>query len=193
MPRLGQRTDPVTRFIAKVNFTDACWEWTGTCNQFDYGNFTPSDKKVQKAHRYAWETFVGPIPEGLVIDHLCRNPRCVNPDHLEPVTQQINVRRGAHSIKTHCVNGHAYTDENAYWRADGRRSCRLCALELRAAKREGRPFGGSCTRSDVPTKTACKHGHPYDETNTLISSGVKYCRACIRIRKARYAAQKVAV
>lgn len=192
MPSLGQRTDSVARFIAKVHFTDECWEWTGACNQFEYGNFTPGDKKVVKAHRYAWETFVGPIPEGLVIDHLCKNHRCVNPDHLEPVTQMENIRRGIRVQRQHCVNGHERTPENTYTDRDGRRRCRACSLEMTAARREDRPYRGSYTRPDVPQKTHCKHGHAFDEVNTLISSGKKHCRTCMRIRAARYAAQKKA-
>lgn len=84
---------PVPRpFWSYVFFhEDGCWEWTGAKTAAGYGQFT---RRKEYAHRHAYEDLVGPIPEGLVIDHLCRNPSCVNPDHLEPVTQRENIRRG---------------------------------------------------------------------------------------------------
>jgi len=72
-----------------------CWEWCSADNgQTGHGRFTLKGGQPIKAYRWAWESLVGPIPAGLVIDHLCRNPKCVNPDHLEPVTQAENLRRG---------------------------------------------------------------------------------------------------
>ena len=79
------------RFWARVD-VGLCWEWTGS-NDRGYGMFR-LDGRTVRAHRWAWETLVGPIPRGLHLDHLCRNPPCVNPDHLEPVTQPENIRRG---------------------------------------------------------------------------------------------------
>lgn len=94
------------------------------------------------AHRYVYESIRGPIPEGLVLDHLCRNTSCVNPDHLEPVTYGENFRRGAgtgmalwdgrmpvnpKSLQTHCIHGHEFTTENTYWRTRTNRKCRQCA------------------------------------------------------------------
>lgn len=70
-----------------------CWEWTGSLTQAGYGHMSV-DGKLDYTHRIVWELLVGPIPEGLVIDHLCRNRACCNPDHLEPVEQAVNVRRG---------------------------------------------------------------------------------------------------
>jgi hypothetical protein len=101
---------------------------------------TGGKMKGRFAHRLVYELLVGQIPEGLVIDHLCRNPRCVRPDHLEPVTQGENVRRGnlkeAKRIQrerrlvtvTHCKHGHDYAS-NAVFRADGIRVCRACNRE----------------------------------------------------------------
>jgi hypothetical protein len=140
------------------------------------------------AHRFAWETFVGPIPEGLVIDHVlaagCTHRNCVNPDHLEPVTQLENMWRGLHTQKTHCANGHPRTTENTIYRRDGSRRCRRCYAEAREAKRDGLKPRTSYHR-DVPEKTHCKQGHPFAGENLLISSGKKYCRICIRDNKAR--------
>ena len=81
-----------------------------------------------QAHRVVYEALVGPIPDGLWIDHLCRNRSCVNPDHLEPVTPKENIRRGVKSKRnwTACPKGHTYTPDNTYWRPTGQRRCRDC-------------------------------------------------------------------
>lgn len=87
-------TPPTQRFIEKWTLVDnGCWEWTGSRHPRGYGEFFDGSTVV-RAHRWAYEQFVGPIPEGLVIDHLCRNTGCVNPLHLEAVTQTENIRRG---------------------------------------------------------------------------------------------------
>jgi ribosome-binding protein aMBF1 (putative translation factor) len=85
------------RFEAKVKATDGCWEWQGSKGPGGYGVITADGKQLQ-THRVAYELHVGPIPEGLVIDHLCSNRVCVRPDHLEPVTPSENARR-QHSRK----------------------------------------------------------------------------------------------
>ncbi len=79
------------RFWEKVDVTDDCWEWLATRGR-GYGKFK-TDHQMKWAHRVAWEMLIGPIPDGLTLDHLCRNPGCVNPAHLEPVTQAENNRR----------------------------------------------------------------------------------------------------
>lgn len=78
------------------------------------------------AHRMAYELTRGPILEGLVIDHLCRNKACVNPAHLEAVSQRVNVRRGLLGSRTACINGHEYTPENTFIERNGKRRCRTC-------------------------------------------------------------------
>lgn len=112
--------------------TSGCWEWTGPVDHKGYGNITLRYRSY-KVHRLMYETYVGMIPEGLVIDHLCRNRRCVNPDHLEPVTIGENVRRGD-LVKTHCLKGHPLTEDNVYRTAKGRQ-CKACAKARAATQR----------------------------------------------------------
>lgn len=122
-----------------------CWEWVGTkCN--GYGQIAV-DGTVKRAHRVVYEAENGPIGDGLVIDHLCRNPGCVNPAHLEPVTMKENVLRGVglsaiNANKTHCYQGHPLDGDNIR-RYRGERICRKChaiaARRARAKKKAGSP------------------------------------------------------
>lgn len=88
-----------------------------------------------QVHRAMYEYFIGPIPDGLVVDHLCRTPACINPDHLEPVTQKENLDRGygisaINGRKTHCIKGHEFTPETTTINKNrGDRVCRLCVRE----------------------------------------------------------------
>lgn len=128
------------RFMGKVDLDGPmhfggtrCWLWQGKLTDRGYGTIKVGGKhgKNCRAHRVSYELFVGPIPAGLTIDHLCRNRSCVNPLHLEPVTQGENTRRSPytlasiHASRTHCPHGHEYTEENTYL-YNGRRSCRPC-------------------------------------------------------------------
>lgn len=132
------------RFWSKVIKTATCWEWSGALNPGGYGRFTQGRTSVA-AHRYAYEHMVGPIPDGLDLDHLCRNRRCVRPDHMEPVTNQVNVLRGEaptaeNARKTHCPSGHEYSPENTRLYR-GYRYCKTCQREhgrKRASARRAR-------------------------------------------------------
>ncbi len=133
--RLGPLEPKTTeqRFDEKVNKTDTCWLWTGAKTKYGYGMIWVGGRYAM-AHRYSYERFVGPIPKGLDIDHLCRVIACVNPAHLEPVTHRENLLRGntvaaAHAAVTHCPQGHEYTPENTYVSPQGERNCRACGRE----------------------------------------------------------------
>lgn len=121
---------------------DECWEWQGSRDRDGYGRV---NKKL--VHRIAYEYFVGPIPDGLELDHLCRLRHCWNPAHLEPVTHRVNMMRGRgvgseNAAKTHCVNGHEYTPENTYVGSNGWRQCRTCNRERQRRPRKTEPPDG---------------------------------------------------
>ena len=118
------------RFMLKVaQGQKGCVFWAAAVNRDGYGQFWVNGRSV-KAHRWAYEYFKGPIPEGLQLDHLCRNRNCVNPAHLEPVTGRENVLRGDtgkhEADKTHCPKGHEYAGANLYIDPRGKRQCRTC-------------------------------------------------------------------
>lgn len=129
---MGRPPKPVMeRLMARVTVSeDGCWEYGKGANR-PAGYFQISIGQVdgkcalRYAHRVAYEHLVGPVPDGLQLDHLCRNRRCVNPDHLEPVTAQENTRRSKALIQQ-CAQGHAYDDENTAIAPSGQRYCRAC-------------------------------------------------------------------
>lgn len=118
----------IFRAVAATGNVCECWEWTGFIRPDGYGTVSLGGKG-QRAHRAVFELLRGSIPDGLVIDHLCRNRSCVNPWHLEPVPIAENTRRGDAALywksKTHCPRGHAYDDTNTR-RYRGRRQCLAC-------------------------------------------------------------------
>lgn len=129
----NRRTADVERFLVKVDTTGDCWTWQSSKSAKGYGEFFLNHNKVRRkiyAHRFAYELLAGPIPDGLHLDHLCRNPSCVRPSHLEPVTLQENTARGQNftalnAAKTHCPQGHPYDEVNTeYWQNE--RRCIAC-------------------------------------------------------------------
>jgi len=124
-------THPIERFWPKVERTDTCWLWLGSISNYGYGSIWAYGRNV-RVHRWAYEHFVGPIPDGLVIDHLCRVRHCVNPAHMEVVTNAENLRRQVPCAekpwlrKTHCKRGHELVGDNVYITPRGTRHCRPC-------------------------------------------------------------------
>jgi hypothetical protein len=103
------------RLLSNIEISPGgCWVWRGMVNKDGYGRIRAYGKRVF-THRVAYELLVGPIPEGLTIDHICGHHRCLCPDHLEPTTGVENVLRGGNSAKTHCIHGHAFDEENTHY------------------------------------------------------------------------------
>lgn len=127
--------DPIRisqRFWSYVEKTEQCWIWVGPKSDTGYGNFYV-EGRYMGAHRWSYIDAYGSIPENLTLDHLCRIRACVNPSHLEPVTQGENARRGDRTAQralfaamTHCRAGHLYSEENTYFTPQGYRHCRTC-------------------------------------------------------------------
>lgn len=151
-----------------------CWIWTGAGTAKGYGCFRLGrERRNIGAHRWAYREVKGPIPEGLHLDHLCRTPQCVNPDHLEPVTPAENQWRGespgARVRRTGCcIKGHSL--EDAYQSADGRRYCRTCNLEKQATER--RDPSSSRSRLNLPAKYRQLSKSQVAEIRELVATGL---------------------
>lgn len=177
--------DPEIRFWNKVEKTETCWIWKASDQGNGYGQFW-TGKRVMVAHKFLYELMKGPVPIGLVLDHLCRNRRCVNPDHLEIVTFKENLLRGKFADgrfrrSNFCKNGHEYTVENT-WRYPLGKKCRICNKEQATKFRSRQP-----KKIDKRTilKTHCKNGHEYTLSNTRINHRPdrnisRACRTCDR-------------
>lgn len=192
---------PVERFWPKVEKNGPvpesrpdlgpCWLWTAKMLWTGYGQFWASTQRgntrIVYAHRFAYEDAVGPIPEGLFIDHLCRVRACVNPAHLEPVTHRENtlrsnapaavaIRRGT------CPKGHPRTEENRVAGNGGSYKCKICLREAQAKRR------AAGARVQHHVKDACKRGHTFDEGSYSTSAdGTRRCLTCRRMLRRRAA------
>lgn len=168
---------------------DECWPWKMHCNPGGYGRFSTVRGKMFLAHRVAYALAIGEIPDGLVIDHLCRNRRCCNPSHMEPVTRVENTMRGEapwarKKRQTMCVNGHPLAGDNLIVRRHGHRGCRECrrrSVRESCRKRYAiRRAGGLC----VHCQSHALEGHALCES----------CTTTTRERsKAHYWRQRVAL
>ena len=133
----------VTRFLGRVRISDSgCWIWQGRPKSTGYGVMGVGGRSVG-AHRLSFELFVGPIPTGLHLDHLCRVPACVNPVHLQAVTVRENVLRGVgptavNAQRTHCVNGHPFTEANTRIHRRPSNTARVCRECMRWAQEKFR-------------------------------------------------------
>ena len=137
----------IERFVRKIVVSDdGCWLWLANASRLGYGGFRDENGKMVRAHRWAYEYFKEKIPAGLFLDHLCRRPQCVNPDHVEPVTPHENTLRSPiapsalMAKRTHCNYGHPYSGDNLFvrsWRGKSRRRiCRTCQNQRAAVYRK---------------------------------------------------------
>lgn len=195
-----------TRFWSKVRIDgdSGCWIWTGELmgSRRIYGRFQMGGRSGKARSPHRWVFLVeGEIPDGMHVDHLCRVPLCCNPEHLEIVTPQENVRR-QFAVKTHCKHGHEFTPENTYTKANGNRSCRECGrirgrLQHRSNLRpEHRPVANGLLNAFQlqAAKTECVNGHAYTPENTYRKpNGNRDCRSCIRQRTRDYSTKKQAM
>ena len=124
----------IERILKKIQINEnECWEWQASTNPEGYGRIRV-DYVLQYPHRIMFEYYYGSICPDLTIDHLCRNPSCCNPLHLEQVTMKVNNFRGSsppslNAKKEYCPNGHTLSDDNLYQRPNGWRECRTCRTE----------------------------------------------------------------
>jgi HNH endonuclease len=172
-----------------------CFLWLGPLDEDGYGLIggAPPGRTTLKAHRVAWEFSRGPIPEGLTIDHLCRNKACVNPIHLEPVTFGVNKKRALpfRIAPECCKNGHILAGNNLRITSAGYRQCRECDRR-RAARSRGLDPNSLVSNK---AKTHCPSGHLYSGENLGIQpNGSRYCMECkrqvTRNRRARLKAER---
>lgn len=129
------RTRPVLdRLMARTDKAAAggCWEWQGSKDVQGYGRINIGNVP-RLVHRVAYELLVGPIPEGLELDHQCVNPPCLNPAHMAPVTHAENMARTRRST---CKRGHVFTDATVYTKGDGSRECAVCKVARRVKARQ---------------------------------------------------------
>lgn len=144
-----------------------CWSWTGCLNSKGYG-CVGFDKKVRLTHRVSYELHIGPIPDGLQIDHLCRNKRCCNPHHLEPVTAQVNNARAqfgkmSSGLKTRCKSGHPLAGPNVRIKSKGKagkqRQCVVCEMDITARQIARKATGQREPSKSVAARHEAKRKH----------------------------------
>jgi hypothetical protein len=150
---MSRRVTPVAERLARLSMPEpnsGCFLFLGAVGHGGYGRLQEGRRSARLglAHRIAYESAYGAIPPGLTIDHLCRNPSCVNVAHLEAVTSRENTMRGQgrcakNAAATHCPQGHPYAGDNLYLNPQGGRVCRSCRSNYKRLARQRRNEGGS--------------------------------------------------
>lgn len=165
-----------------------CWEWTGFINKDGYGQCY-FNKKTWRAHRLIFTIFRGSVHNGLECDHLCRNSKCVNPWHLDPVAHKINIQRALNfQFKSeHCKYGHPFDFKNTAFAQDFHRTCRQCQKE-RQRQRTG--YLGNIPCKD---RTHCPRGHEYNNENTYHEpkTDKRSCKICRQVYQKEYRKRKL--
>lgn len=135
----NSRMSPLDHVCKNIAIGDGCWEWQGFINSKGYGKVTltlENRKRLTKgAHRLVWETLVGAVPKGMELDHLCRNPKCVRIDHLEPVTRSENMLRAWPHHQSQCRRGHALIEDNLVSHGKLNPTCKACTKLRRDAQK----------------------------------------------------------
>lgn len=191
-PKITLTDDQIAeRLLSKSERGDdenSCWIWTASKINTGYGQINLHGAP-RLAHRVSYVLFVGPIPSGMDLDHICRVRSCINPKHLEPVTRSENNKRGLVGKeaarrareRTHCRRGHLLSEDNIKWAERGRRCCKICYETKVKEKNDMRP------RSPRKIKTHCPHGHPYAGDNLVMTKrGSRVCRECMRTATREY-------
>lgn len=180
-----------------------CWNWTSGIHSRDgYAIFNapptgqvPEGRapryKGHRAYKWRWEHEHGPVPDGLELDHLCRNRACVNPEHMEPVTHEENNRRSLsptaiNARKAHCPAGHPYAEDNLRSGQTGRK-CRACERDSARERYRATAFAqGRKVAILNKDKTHCQNGHALSGDNLYTRpNGRRGCRECIGARNRR--------
>ena len=192
----SRNATPQQRILAHICVDEltGCWHWSASLDRQGYGQVMVRGK-LHRAHRYSFEAFVGPVQNGLELDHVCHSKdlscnggkscahrKCVNPNHLEPVTRKENAERGRAGLvhkqrmaeKNHCKIGHEFSPQNTWVSKAGARHCRECS-RLRVV---GAPRVRNTIYGDAPPRTHCKNGHDWKPENLSTHKGKPCCRIC---------------
>lgn len=187
----GKARPGIDRLLEKIVVDAAgCWLFQGQQSKDGYAKiqiggygFDGPRSRNAMAHRVTYEHYKGPIPDGLQIDHLCRVRHCVNPDHLEAVTQYVNTMRGfgvgaVFSRRSHCKNGHEFSEDNTRMRG----TARICVHCSRAKGMEGYEY------KERQPITHCQRGHEFTPDNTYLrrTDNCRLCRECMKMRSRKY-------
>ena len=176
------------RLVGRRIVTPAgCWEYRGALTRDGYAHMTVG-YRTRSVHRVAYETFVGPVPPGLQIDHLCCNKGCFRPTHLEAVPKEENIRRAfANGLvprprRSECIRGHALVPSNIYMGRDGKRRCVECRIQAQGVKHPRIQRDAAGVRTPLH-RSECQRGHEFTPENTYVTPDGRWqCKTCRRLR-----------